>query len=60
MSGKLVADVDTITSNLEPLGTAISDYSSAVKSFGTERVNSGISEIDDSLNSFIEKVDNVY
>ena len=49
---KLVADVDTITSNLNPLSTAVEDYSSAVSTYDGATIDCPLDEIKGSLDSF--------
>lgn len=49
---KLVADIDTITSNLSPLSTAIEDYSSAVSAFNGAKIECPLEEVSDLFNSY--------
>lgn len=49
---KLVADVDTITSNLSPLTTSIEDYTTAVSKYDSESIKCTLDEINGALNSF--------
>ena len=42
---KLVADVDTITSNLSPLSTAVEDYSTAVSTYDGASIDCPLEEI---------------
>lgn len=49
---KLVADVDTITSNLSPLSTTIEDFSSAVSAYDGASVNCSLEEVSGILDSY--------
>ena len=49
---KLLADVDTITSNLSPLTTSIEDYTTAVSTFEGASINCPLDEIKGALDSF--------
>ena len=49
---KLVADVDTITSNLNPLSAEIDSFSSAVSSFNGSSINCPVEEVSGVLDSY--------
>lgn len=49
---KLLADVDTITSNLSPLSTAIEDFTSAISAFDGASINCSLSEVSGILDSY--------
>ena len=49
---KLVADVDTITSNLKPLTTSIEDFTSAVSAFDGASINCPLNEVSGVLDSY--------
>ena len=49
---KLVADVDTITSNLNPLSAEIDNFSSAVSSFDGASINCPVEEVSGVLDSY--------
>ena len=49
---KLVADIDTITSNLSPLTTVIEDYSSAVSAFDGAKVDCSLEEVSELISSY--------
>ena len=49
---KLLADVDTITSNLSPLSISIEDFSSAISAFDGASINCSLSEVSGILDSY--------
>ena len=49
---KLVADIDTIKSNLGPLSSEIDDFNSHISSFDSASINCNISEISELLDSY--------
>lgn len=49
---KLVADVDTITSNLNPLSTTIEDFNSAVSAYDGASINCSLEEVSGVLDSY--------
>ena len=49
---KLLADVDTITSNLKPLTTSIDDFTSAVSTFNGASINCPLDEVSGVLDSY--------
>ena len=49
---KLLADVDTITSNLSPLSTAIEDFTSAISAFDGASINCSLPEVSGILDSY--------
>ncbi len=49
---KLVADLDTISSNLGPLSTEIDSFSSAVSSFNSASINCPVEDISEILDSY--------
>ena len=53
---KLVADVDTITSNLGPLTTTIEDYSSAVSAYDGASINCSLEEVSGILDSYKQSI----
>ena len=49
---RLVADVDTISSNLNPLSTEVEEFSSAVSTFNSASINCTLSEVSGVLDSY--------
>ena len=49
---KLVADIDTITSNLSPLSTTIEDFTSAVSAYDGASINCSLEEVSGVLDSY--------
>jgi len=53
---KLVADVDTITSNLSPLTSSIEDYTSAVSAYDGASINCSLEEVSGILDSYKQSI----